>query len=115
MPAARRLRLLDCEDYAELRESRVGHYLRLDRLAGERIKLGRKTPRGHDLAVGEFIGYDRSTDLYYLSVPRARPWSHGFDKTCLYLVNEAGLETILLNLINDRPLQAGLELYRVQY
>jgi hypothetical protein len=115
LPAAARLRLRQTADYAELQEPRVGHYLRLDYGDQAHIRLGRRTAGGRDITVGEHLGVDEARGVCYLSVPRARPWSHGFDKVSLYILDERGIEQLLQNLMQDRPLQQGLELYQVQY
>jgi hypothetical protein len=115
LPAGARLRLHQTADYAELQEPLVGHYLRLDYADGAQIRLGRRTAGGRDLSVGEHLGVDEASGVCYLSVPRARPWSHGFDKVSLYVLDDRGIDQLLRNLMQDRPLQRGLELYKVRY
>jgi hypothetical protein len=114
LPPELKLLLRREADYDELQESRVGHYLRLDYANGQ-IRLGRRTAGGRDIAVGEHLGVDGASGVCYLSVPRARPWSHGFDKVSLYVLDDRGIEQLLQNIIQDRPLQRGLELYKVRY
>jgi hypothetical protein len=115
LPSELRLRLRRAEDYAELQEPRVGHYLRLDYGDHTQIRLGRRTAGGREIAVGEHLGVDEARGVCYLSVPRARPWSHGFDKVSLYVLDDRGIEQLLQNIIQDRPLQRGLKFYKVQY
>jgi len=115
LPLEGRLQVNQEEGYTELVESRVGHYLRLYQADNDKLVLGRKSRKGHDLAVGEQIGYEQASGIYYLRVPRARPWSYGFDKVSLYLVDDRGIDLILRNIVEDRPIQDDLELYKVQY
>lgn len=115
LPPAQRLKLIDSQGCVELLEPKVGHYLRYCPADPGKIVLGRKVHGSRDISVGEHITYEPYKELFLLGVPRARPWSHGFDRLNWYVIGERDTEVILRNLIADRPIQQGLELFKTQY
>jgi hypothetical protein len=115
LPPADRLRLSDSGTCTELLEPKLGHYLRYCHDDAGKIVLGRMVRGTRDISVGVHITYEISTGRLLLGVPRARPWSHGFDRLNWYLIHDRDPEVILKNLMADRPIQQGLELYKTQY